>query len=232
MSNDKKKQPKRLGWHFLPADRRLTNGDDRKVTVGQKLSMRGPEPILCSFGMHASERVSDAAKYQRGPMLCRVEVWGDIAEGDDKFCGRYRRVNWMKLITRRDLNSIAHVMGARAYPSCLVDQLAELAKANPDKFNASVEAWARKHGASDKLHEGVERPRLEESHLLRFMMPRVVRTAKEIRRDVGDFYDLTPDGFSYSDRIAELLVGCNRICTIHNIDGLGGRGYVLQSRRR
>lgn len=84
------------GWHFLPADRRLANGDGRKVVVGQRLEVSGPV-VLCSRGLHASERPIDAlANYMTdGGWICRVEVDGQISRGIDKFAGQRRRCLWM-----------------------------------------------------------------------------------------------------------------------------------------
>jgi hypothetical protein len=44
--------------------------------------------------MHASERLIDALGYAQGPILCRVELWGDIFRGVDKLVGRHRKVLW------------------------------------------------------------------------------------------------------------------------------------------
>jgi hypothetical protein len=48
--------------------------------------------IICERGMHASRRVYDALSFAHGSQLCRVQVWGDVAEQPDKIVGRYREV--------------------------------------------------------------------------------------------------------------------------------------------
>ena len=88
-----------LAWHFIGEDKRLGNGDGRLVEVGQTLECEG-EPALCSNGMHGSARLIDALKYASGPIVCRVEIEGDVIEGDDKLCGRRRTVLWMLDATR------------------------------------------------------------------------------------------------------------------------------------
>ncbi len=80
-----------LGWHFLPEDGKLANGDGRLVTVGKTYSHDGPIEI-CSSGLHASRRIIDALRYAPGPILCRVEVWGDVQSHADKVCAWHRRV--------------------------------------------------------------------------------------------------------------------------------------------
>ena len=50
---------------------------------------------LCENGMHGSVRLIDALHYASGPIVCRVEIGGDVIEGDDKLCGRRRTVLWM-----------------------------------------------------------------------------------------------------------------------------------------
>ena len=88
-----------LAWHFLAEDKRLGYGDWRLVEVGKTLECEG-EPALCSNGMHGSVRLIDALRYASSPVVCRVEIEGDIVEGDDKLCGRRRTVLWMLDATR------------------------------------------------------------------------------------------------------------------------------------
>ena len=83
-----------LAWHFLSKDKRLGYDDGRLVEVGVPLECEG-KPALCNNGMHGSVRLIDALGYASGPILCRVEIDGDIVESDDKLCGRRRTVLWM-----------------------------------------------------------------------------------------------------------------------------------------
>jgi hypothetical protein len=88
-----------LGWHFLPEDRRLANGDGREVVVGETYTVEG-EPVLCEHGLHASKRAIDALHYAPGPVVCRVRLSGTIVEGDDKACATERTVLGMADATR------------------------------------------------------------------------------------------------------------------------------------
>lgn len=88
-----------LAWHFLSEDKRLGFDDGRLVEVGVPLECEGA-PVLCDNGMHGSVRLIDALFYAAGPIVCRVEIAGDIIEGDDKLCGRKRTVLWMLDATR------------------------------------------------------------------------------------------------------------------------------------
>jgi hypothetical protein len=103
-----------LAWHFLSEDKRLGYGDGRLVEVGQTLECKG-DPELCSNGMHGSARLIDAVHYASGPIVCRVEIEGDVIEGEDKLCGRRRTVLWMLDATR-----ILHEFACR----CAEDALA------------------------------------------------------------------------------------------------------------
>ena len=122
-----------LAWHFLPEDKRLGYGDGRLVEVGQTLECEG-EPALCSNGMHGSVRLIDALKYASGPIVCRVEIEGDVIESEDKLCGRRRTVLWMldatqilhefacqcaedamTLVERPDERSVAAIEAKRAW---------------------------------------------------------------------------------------------------------------------
>jgi len=88
-----------LAWHFLSEDKRLGYGDGRLVEVGATLECKG-DPVLCDNGMHGSVRLIDALRYASGPIVGRVEIEGDVIEGDDKLCGRRRTVLWMLDATR------------------------------------------------------------------------------------------------------------------------------------
>ncbi len=83
-----------LAWHFLSEDKRLGYDDGRLVEVGVPLECIG-DLALCDNGMHGSVRLIDALHYASGPIVCRVEIDGDIIQGDDKLCGRRRTVLWM-----------------------------------------------------------------------------------------------------------------------------------------
>ena len=115
-----------LAWHLLSEDKRLGYGDGRLVEVGQTLECEG-EPALCKNGMHGSVRLIDALKYASSPVVCRVEIEGDIVEGDDKLCGRRRTVLWML-----DATDILHEFACQ----CAEDALALVEQ--PDE--RSVEA--------------------------------------------------------------------------------------------
>jgi hypothetical protein len=86
-------------WHFLPADRRLRWGDGRRVRRGHVAKVDGPV-VLCDHGLHASTNILDALCYAPGPILCRVDVRGDIVRGDDKLAGTERECLWWIDATR------------------------------------------------------------------------------------------------------------------------------------
>jgi len=88
-----------LGWHFLPYDGRLANGDGRDVRIGETLRVEGPLE-LCKHGLHASRRALDALKYAPGALACRVKLSGKIVEDDDKACATERTVLGMVDATR------------------------------------------------------------------------------------------------------------------------------------
>ena len=114
-----KRAKERKGWHFLALDKRLGYDDGRKVKLGERLEARGfnmwnssPEP--CKPGMHATTKIVNGGFFHRvGPVLCRVEVTGEVKWHDDrvKFVGRYRKVLWWKRITRDVLEACAKHCG-------------------------------------------------------------------------------------------------------------------------
>ena len=118
-----------LAWHFLPEDKRLGYGDGRLVEVGQTLECEG-KPELCSNGMHGSVRLIDALKYANGPIVCRVEIAGDVIEGEDKLCGRRRTVLWVL-----DATQLLHEFAC----TCAEDALA-LVEQPDERSVAAIEA--------------------------------------------------------------------------------------------
>ena len=83
----------RIGYHFLQANMRAGAGREKPWTVGETRTLKSTKAIVpCRRGFHASPTAWDALKYAPGPVLCLVEVSGDMREhGGDKFVGRTRR---------------------------------------------------------------------------------------------------------------------------------------------
>ena len=132
-----------LAWHLLSEDKRLGYDDGRLVEVGATLECKG-DPELCSNGMHGSVRLIDAAYYASGPIVCRVEIEGDVIEGDDKLCGRRRTVLWML-----DATKILHEFAC----SCAEDALALVAQPDPRSVAAieAKRAWLRGEITDEEL---------------------------------------------------------------------------------
>src|SRR3990167_7785517 len=113
-----------LGWHFLPADRRL-RGSREVVEAGRTYRAEGPLEI-CENGMHASARAIDALMYAPGPLVCRVELVGERLDAADKACARERSVLWLADATivlhefactvATDALHLAEARGARVDP--------------------------------------------------------------------------------------------------------------------
>ena len=80
-------------WHFLPDNGRLRYEDNRKPSIGRIYRATG-ELSLCKNGMHASTDIMDALSYAPGSILCRVEIIPPYLTGDDKVCGRGRKILW------------------------------------------------------------------------------------------------------------------------------------------
>lgn len=76
-------------WHWLAAGGLMRDGT--RVRIGETYSVRG-QLVMCSHGLHACERILDALYYRPGPVVCRVECWGDVQREGDKLVARNRRV--------------------------------------------------------------------------------------------------------------------------------------------
>ena len=86
-------EKKILAWHFVADDRMLAHQlPPMEVVPGYIYGEPKGDIIICRRGMHASRRAYDALSFAQGSQLCRVHVWGDIAEHTDKIVGRYREV--------------------------------------------------------------------------------------------------------------------------------------------
>ena len=128
-----------LAWHFLRGDRRLSYPPHTLVEVGQKLTVEPPLE-LCNWGLHASKRAIDALNYAPGSIACRVELSGEILEGDDKVCATERTV--LKMI---DATNVLHEFACWCAEQALLKE--REAGREPDQRSwAAIEAkrkWLR-----------------------------------------------------------------------------------------
>ena len=86
-------EKKILAWHFVTDDRMLAHQTPpMEVAPGYIYGEPNGDIIICKRGMHASRTVHDALGFAQGSQLCRVRVWGDVQEQNDKIVGRYREV--------------------------------------------------------------------------------------------------------------------------------------------
>lgn len=207
----KKKTNTKLGWHFLPASRTLEYGDGRKVVVGQTLSIPSYDtPSCCHKGMHASVRPSDAATYNRGPVLCRVEVSGDIDTEHDKFCGRNRKVLWMKEMTAKDVEGILKAAG-ETYDPYSGNFMRQLGRHGENaKLDKAIENWANKNGLGGTVTPVVIVPVVTVKDVLPLLSKRYVRTTTELEtalKDAGfdmSTWDDVVDELSYEDKVHQI----------------------------
>lgn len=86
-----------LAWHFVNSDKKMRyDRSEVIIKAGKTYSISDDHaPKLCKYGMHGSVRAIDALQYSPGPMVCRVEISGDVIFGDDKLVGRNRKVLWI-----------------------------------------------------------------------------------------------------------------------------------------
>jgi hypothetical protein len=128
-----------LAWHFLRDDRRLNYPPHTLVEVGKKLTVKPPLE-LCRWGLHASKRAVDALQYAPGPIACRVELSGEILEGDDKVCATERTV--LKML---DATNILHEFACWCAEQALLKEREAGREPDPRSW-AAVEAkrkWLR-----------------------------------------------------------------------------------------
>lgn len=236
VSKDKSKGNKRLGWHFLPSSRTLGFNDGRTVHVGKTLSMKDTSltPSVCNAGMHASDQPSEAAVFKKGPVLSRVEVWGDISSASGKFCGRHRKVVWMRELLSEDIKALCAAVGCAIYGvrAAGVEDISHAVSQDCNKFDKWVLAWAKRNGQGSIE---APKPRLTAKLLLQQLLPRTIRTKAEILKDLNGFYDMNAEDSFYDDAFEELLdeTGVQDALIVVDSFTAGGKdGYVLKPRGR
>jgi hypothetical protein len=93
-SRGAKMAEKHLGWHFLPADRRLAHIGSEPLEPGSIVEHDG-DLNPCYSGLHWSANILDALKYAPGPWCCWVECSGGTMHRTDKSVSRRRKILWM-----------------------------------------------------------------------------------------------------------------------------------------
>ena len=106
-------------WHFVREDRRLGYGDGNIVAPGYVYEVSGPVE-LCRWGLHASVKPLDALKFAPGPIVCRVELSGQIKTAEDKAVATRREVLWMSDATNT-LHEFACQVAEQALRDASVD---------------------------------------------------------------------------------------------------------------
>jgi hypothetical protein len=119
-------------WHFLKADRRLRFGTQEVVEAGKTYAAEGPIR-MCKNGMHGSERILDALTYAPGPIVCRVEIDGEIQFGGDKLVGRHRHV-----LAMADVSNVLHEFACKVAEHAL-----KRAHVDDERCWAAIEAKRR-----------------------------------------------------------------------------------------
>ena len=114
----KTKPKKILAWHWAKADLK-TQHSNEPIAKGKTLKATGPLQ-LCENGMHASLNPMDALQYAPGLMLCRVELSGEIIQGEDKLCASSRKVLWIANADHM-LQEFACLCAERALKAAKVD---------------------------------------------------------------------------------------------------------------
>lgn len=227
---------KKLGWHFLHADMTLGFGDNRKATVGGVLSIPSHlSTSICNMGMHASETPAQASVFKKGPVITRVEVFDDVIVEFDKFCGRSRRVIWAHRLSHADVKKMAKDCSCSSsrFGSQLECNISDVARNSPTKFNAWIQDLM-----SGRVKVGKPapvRPHLTEKAVLDQLLPRTIRTKKEVMKEIGSLYDLTTlPNYTYVDRFDEIVSNLEgvKVIAIEDFTASGDTGYVLKPRAR
>lgn len=131
------------GWHFAAADRRLGYDDGRLIRKGGTLSIKG-SPVLCGHGLHYSRRIVDALGNAAGPIVCRVEGWGETIDGGHKLCSLHRKTLWLV-----DAEELLHEFGCM----CAEDDLRQAGVTDMRSWDAIKikRRWMRGEASDEEL---------------------------------------------------------------------------------
>ena len=77
-----------IGWWFAPKSKKLTNGDNRKITIGCTHKVTG-RITPCSNGLHLSKRSIDALAFAPGPVVYKVKGSGTIVPHNNPVANKY-----------------------------------------------------------------------------------------------------------------------------------------------
>lgn len=150
----KKNKDVRMGWHFLRSDRKLDYHDGRVANDGETLSYTGAwAPQTCQRGMHASPTIAQAASFRKGPVLCRVEVSGELDTDKDKFAGRNRKIIWSYELTETDLVTLKAKLGTsgvQSWPSDRFEKRLDDAIVMSPKSTSEVQKIILRHVDSQR----------------------------------------------------------------------------------
>jgi hypothetical protein len=79
-------------WHIVPLSGYRYDSTLDAPHVGQVLEVDPDRLKLCSYGLHASMTVEDAAKFVPSGYLCRVRLSGRMLWQSDKICAERREI--------------------------------------------------------------------------------------------------------------------------------------------
>jgi len=117
---------------------------------GELREVEGP-PVMCEHGYHAGKTLFDALRYAPGPIICRVELSGDIITDTDKHAATKRRLLWR--LDRETSERILHEFACWVAEDALKRERAT--GREPDERSwAAIEAkrkWLRGEITDDEL---------------------------------------------------------------------------------
>ena len=154
-------------WYFMPADRKLANGDGREIRAGRTLRVIGPVE-LCKSGLHASVDPLDALQYASTAIVSRVVLSGAIVKGNDKLAATERKTLWVidaeellhEFACRCAVRAlkIAKVTDERSWNAIKVKRLWIAKKASDSELDAArAAAWAAARDAARDAARAAER---------------------------------------------------------------------------
>lgn len=176
-------------WHFATYDRRLAYQPWMEVAPGYIYSEDGPI-VICESGLHASRKLRDALAYAPGSYLCRVEMWGEVAEEDDKLVARHRHV-----IAAKDVSAELRLWACwcvRQYWHLLTDDRSRTAVDVAERFargEATREELAAANAASNAAMWILVMRDADEKPFLSYGQP-VIFTSKKQVQQFANYFDV------------------------------------------
>lgn len=145
----------RMAWNFLDADRRERFGARGVLGAGMRSVVPGPV-VVRRHGLHASRSALQALRYAPGPIVCRVELGGQIRSDAGLVAATERTVLWLS-----DAGRATHEFAVWCAEQALRGEAAQGRERADPSWSAleTKRRWLRGEATDQEMAEAVDATR-------------------------------------------------------------------------